>query len=153
MPENLQLSVLPLRDSVLFPGVSLPIGVGRAGTLRAVEAALRRPDKLIFALTQRQNIDQVSIDGLYNVGTIASIGQVQRGLNGMQLQLHGERRGMVVRIQDYQGYLLALVREPEELFPPSADDPAFLALHREARERAAELGRRSGLPEELRSEE
>src|SRR2546422_7413059 len=47
--------------------------------------------------------------------------------------------------------LEAVVREVEDLPPINPDDPAFVALHREARERAAELGQKSGLPE--RSEE
>ena len=40
MSQNLTLPVLPLRDAVLFPRVTVPIGAGRPGTVRAVEAAL-----------------------------------------------------------------------------------------------------------------
>ncbi|MGZ5425980.1 MAG: LON peptidase substrate-binding domain-containing protein, partial [Thermoanaerobaculia bacterium] len=48
MSETLTLPVLPLRNAVLFPGVSFPISAGRAGTLRAIEQAVRQPDGLIF---------------------------------------------------------------------------------------------------------
>ena len=48
MSERLTIPVLPLRDVVLFPGVTAPIGAGRPGTLRAIEAALATPDKLVF---------------------------------------------------------------------------------------------------------
>jgi len=41
MSERLTLPVLPLREVVLFPGVSIPIGAGRPATLRAIEAALK----------------------------------------------------------------------------------------------------------------
>src|SRR5204862_1653003 len=76
MSERLTLPVLPLREVVLFPGVTTPIGAGRPGTVRAVEAALNHPDKLIFALCQRDNTEQVSSEGLYTIGTIARIGQL-----------------------------------------------------------------------------
>jgi len=149
MAERLTLPVLPLREVVLFPGVTAPIGAGRPGTLRAIEAALTTPDRLVFAVSQRQNVESVTSEVLYTVGTIARIGQMQRGLSGMQLLLHGERRGIALHVSEKDGYLVSVVREAEEMLPLRPDEPAFVALHREARARAAELGQKSGLPEEV----
>lgn len=147
--DRLVLPVLPLREVVLFPGTTAPIGAGRPATLRAIEAALATPDRLIFAVSQRQNVEQVNPEGLYTIGTIARIGQMQRGLAGMQLLLHGERRGIAMHVSDKTGYLESIVREAEEMAPLDSNDAAFVALYREARSRAAELGQKSGLPEEV----
>jgi len=149
MSERLTLPVLPLRDVVLFPGVSTPIGAGRPSTLRAIEAALKTDAHLIFAVSQRENADHVTPGVLYTTGTIAKISQIQRGLGGVQLLLHGEGRGTAVHYTETGGHLEAVVREVEDLPPINPDDPAFVALHREARERAAELGQKSGLPEDV----
>jgi ATP-dependent Lon protease len=149
MAERLTLPVLPLREVVLFPGVTAPIGAGRPATLRAIEAALAGPDRLVFAVSQRQNVESVTSEALYTIGTIARIGQLQRGLSGMQLLLHGERRGIAIHYSERDGYLQAIVREAEEMLPLKAEDPAFVALHREARARAAELGQKSGLPDDV----
>jgi ATP-dependent Lon protease len=149
MADRLTLPVLPLREVVLFPGVTAPIGAGRPATLRAIEAALAGSDRLVFAVSQRQNVESVTSDALYTIGTIARIGQLQRGLSGMQLLLNGERRGIAIHYSERDGYLQAIVREAEEMLPLKAEDPAFVALHREARTRAAELGQKSGLPEEV----
>src|SRR4026209_410501 len=149
MAERLTLPVLPLREVVLFPGVAAPIGAPAPATRRAIEAALAGPDRLVFAVSQRQNVESVSSDVLYTIGTIARIGQLQRGLSGMQLLLHGERRGIAIHYSDREGYLQAVVREADEMSPLNAEDPAFVALHREARVRAAELGQKSGLPGEV----
>jgi len=149
MSERLTLPVLPLREVVLFPGVTAPIGAGRPATLRAIEAALATPERLVFAVSQRQNVESVSSDVLYTIGTIARIGQLQRGLSGMQLLLHGERRGIAIHYSEKEGYLQSVVREAEEMLPLNPEDPAFVALHREARVRAAELGQKSGLPDEV----
>jgi len=65
------------------------------------------------------------------------------------LLLHGERRGIAIHYTDKEGYLQAVVREAEEMLPLNLEDPAFVALHREARARAAELGQKSGLPDEV----
>ncbi|HTD71257.1 MAG TPA: endopeptidase La [Gemmatimonadales bacterium] len=149
MSERLTLPVLPLREVVLFPGVSTPVGAGRPATLRAIEAALKSDARLIFAVAQRENVDTVSPDVLYTTGTIAKISQIQRGLGGVQLLLHGERRGTALHYTDNGRYLEAVVHEVDDLPPLKADDPAFVGLHREARERAAELGQKSGLPEDV----
>ncbi len=149
MSERMTLPVLPLREVVLFPGVTAPIGAGRPGTLRAIEAALTTPDKLVFAVSQRQNVETVTPEVLYTIGTIARIGQMQRGLAGMQLLLHGEKRGIAIHFTDREGFLQTIVREAEEMLPLNPEDPAFVGLYREARTRAAELGQKSGLPEEV----
>jgi ATP-dependent Lon protease len=149
MADRLTLPVLPLREVVLFPGVTAPIGAGRPATLRAIEAALAGPDRLVFAVSQRQNVENVTSEALYTIGTIARIGQLQRGLSGMQLLLHGERRGIAIHYSERDGYLQTIVREAEEMLPLQAEDPAFVALHREARARAAELGQKSGLPDDV----
>ena len=149
MSERMTLPVLPMRDAVLFPGVSSPIGAGRPATLRAIEAALKQESRLIFAVAQKENVDQVTPGLLYTTGTIARIGQVQRGLAGVQLILHGEGRGTALHYLETGGHLQAVVRELPDLPPLNPDDAAFVALHREARERAAELGQKSGLPDDV----
>ena len=149
MADRMTLPVLPLRDAVLFPGVATPIGAGRPATLRAIEAALKHPDRKVFAVAQKENVDQVSPGVLYTTGTIARISQVQRNLGGVQLVVHGDARGTAVHYTETNGYLEATVRETSDLPPLNEKDAAFVALHREVRERAGELGQKSGLPTEV----
>jgi ATP-dependent Lon protease len=137
-----------LRGTVIFPGLTAPIAAGRPGTLRAIEAALKG-DRLVFAVAQRDNTDEPSAEVLYNTGVIARIGQVQRGLGGVQLLLQGEQRATALQYVNGEGYLSAVVMDIEEMSPLDDKDPAFEALHKEIRERAAELGERRGLPEEV----
>ncbi|MGH7614692.1 MAG: endopeptidase La [Gemmatimonadales bacterium] len=149
MPDRLTLPVLPLRDVVLFPGVTTVIGVGRPTTLKAIEAALKSEERLIFAVSQRENVDRVTPAVLYTMGTVARIGQVQRGLNGVQILLHGERRSTAVHYTEADGHLSTVVRDAPDLAPLDERDPTFIGLYREVRERAAELGQKSGLPDEV----
>ena len=147
--RRLRIPVLPLREVVLFPGVTVPVGAGRPGTLRAIETALKREDRLIFAVSQRQNIENVTPEVLYTTGTVSRIGQIQRGLGGVQLLLHGEYRGTVLQYAQSEGHIEAVVVEAQDLPPADPTDAAFLALYKELRERAAELGQKSGLPEDV----
>ncbi len=149
MNEPVILPVLPLRELVLFPGITSPISAGRPGTLRAIETALKSESRLIFAVAQRENVEAVTPELLHSMGTVARIGQVQRGLGGVQLVLHGEFRAAAVHITERDGYLEATLREVADLGPIDGNDPAFQGLYKEARERSAELAQKSGLPEEM----
>lgn len=149
LPRRVRLPVLPLREVVLFPGVTAPIAAGRPGTLRAIEAALKEEERLIFAVSQRENTDAVHPDGLYTLGVVARIGQLQRGLGGVQLLLHGEFRASVLQYNEVEGYLEVVVARTPVLGPTNPEDAAFVALYKEVRERAAELGQKSGLGEDV----
>jgi ATP-dependent Lon protease len=147
--DHKPLPVVPMRNAVLFPGVTFPISAGRAATLRAIEAALASPDHKVFAVAQRNEAENVSPSELYTIGTIATIGSVQRGLGGIRLVLEGHTRGIALRFAANRGgYLEATVQDAQEMLPIDAREPAFAGLHREARARAAELGKRIGLPDE-----
>src|SRR6476469_484426 len=148
MAQRQTIPVLPLRGTVIFPGLTAPIAAGRPGTLRAIEAALKS-DRLVFAVAQRDNTDEPTPDILYSMGVIARIGQIQRGLGGVQLLLQGEQRATALQYSTSEGYLTAVVMSTEEMTPLNDHDPAFEALHKEIRERAVELGERRGLPEEV----
>jgi ATP-dependent Lon protease len=149
MGQRQTLPVLPLRGTVIFPGITAPIAAGRPGTLRAIETALK-DDRLVFAVAQRDNSDEPGPEILYTMGVIARIGQIQRGLGGVQLLLQGEQRATALQYSTSEGgFLQAVVMPAEEMGALNDKDPAFEALHKETRERAAELGEKRGLPEEV----
>src|SRR6202162_1675 len=154
MSETLNLPVVPMKNAVLFPGVSFLITAGRPATLRAIEAAMNDKDRRVFAVAQRQGTEgeAVTPDSLYTIGTIAMVGSVQRSLGSVLLLLEGKARGIATRFVMKDGRLEATVQEAKEMLALDSRDPAFVGLHHEVRERAAELGRKLGLPEEAISQ-
>src|SRR5438045_8403598 len=128
MANRQTLPVLPLRGTVIFPGLTAPIAAGRPGTLRAIESALKG-DRLVFAVAQRDNTDEPTPDILYSMGVIARIGQIQRGLVGVQLLLQGDQRATSLQYTVTEGYHSAVVMPVDEMKPANAQAPAFLPLH------------------------
>jgi len=148
MGERYSLPVLPLRDTVVYPGVAVPISAGRPGTVEAVQDALEG-DRRLFAVAQRENVDDPHPEILYNVGTVVRIIQTHRVRGGMQLLVQGEGRAQALSyVREGEamlhGNLIGMERQP----PTNPVDPAFQALDGELRERAAELGTRRGVPVE-----
>jgi len=149
MAERLKLPVLPLRETVVFPGVAVPISAGRPGTVEAIQAALDG-DRRMFAVCQRENVDEATPELLYDIGVIIQVAQVQRVRGGLQLLIHGIERGQALSYTESgEEMLLALVSPIEEEEDEALlEDTSFLALDRELRDRAVDLGQRRGIPQE-----
>jgi ATP-dependent Lon protease len=140
------LPVVPLRGTVIFPGLAVPIGVGRDATLRAIEAA-HKADQRVFAVAQRQNVDRPEAEHLYQMGVIAKIGQIQRTQAGVHLLLEGQVRATALEYRAAADHMEAVALPVREVAPPDPDDPTFLALYQELRLRASALASKRGVPE------
>jgi ATP-dependent Lon protease len=95
--------VLPVRNTVLFPGQALPLRVGRPASIAAVAAAVAGDGQLL-ALTQRSAEGEATADGLYRVGTIAKI-EKHRGSaeSGFQVLARGLSRVRVIDLRSSPG--------------------------------------------------
>jgi ATP-dependent Lon protease len=103
----------------------------------------------MFAVAQRDNVDDPLPEYLYSVGTVVRIIQTHRMRGGMQLLVQGEGRAQALSYHDEgQAMLHAVLLEMDRQEPQNPSDPAFQALDRELRDRAAELGTRRGVPAE-----
>jgi ATP-dependent Lon protease len=128
--------------------VTLPISVGRSFSLRAIEHATKH-DQRLFVVAQRENVDKPESKHLYPMGVIARITHAQRGQKGVQLLVEGVERARAIEYREVDDRLEAVVLPVQEVPPPNPDDPNFVALFRETRERAIELGKKRGVPDAM----
>ena len=96
MPDNESiqtLPVLPLKNTVLFPHLLMPLSVGRASSLAAVEAALKTEEKELVLFTQKDaSIEVPAQDDLYAIGTKAIVRKVNRQEDSVELLVLGTER-------------------------------------------------------------
>jgi ATP-dependent Lon protease len=105
------LPMLPLKNSVLFPGLLMPLSVGRAASVSAVEKALRTEDKEIVVVSQRDvSVDEPGASDLYTIGTRAVIRKVGRTKDQMEVLVFGVERVVIVKVDTEEGLLMARVR-------------------------------------------
>ena len=152
MTKRFSLPVLPLRDTVVYPGVAVPISAGRTGTIEAVQQAMEG-DRRLFAVAQRDNQDEADPQILYAAGTVVRIIQTHRVRGGIQLLVQGEARARALAfLNEGEAMLRATLASINRSGPADGDDPSFLALDTELRERAAELSARQGVSSEAVSQ-
>lgn len=108
------LPLLPLKNSVLFPGLMMPLSIGRPTSMGAVEAALVTEEKEIIVVAQRDaSAESPSADNLFTVGTRAVIRKVARPKEDhIDVLVYGVERVVVIKIDEPNGnkYFSARVR-------------------------------------------
>lgn len=149
LEERTRLPVLPLRGTVVFPSVAAPIAAGREKTLAAIEHALQGSKRLIAVSQLDAETEDPTPEGLYRIGTICRIAQMQRVPGGIQLVVQGTGRGAVLEFTEREEFLEAVVRRVQDMAPLDDEDSTYAALHKEVRERAAQLSRLRGVPKEI----
>jgi ATP-dependent Lon protease len=116
--QTRNLPVLPIKNTVLYPYLLLPLTVGRDRSLAAVEAAIASEDKTLFVVAQKDaRVEDANFDQLYTVGTEAVIKRMERGDKMIQMIVQGTRRMEIIEPTQTTPYLQARVRavpEPQD---------------------------------------
>lgn len=131
LPEQLEIAVLPLQNTTLFPETVVPLAVGRERSTRAVEAALATEQKLIACITTKtDNVtgDDATPADLYQIGTIVNIKRMMRNEGIMQLIVQGMSRFEIIEWTGEQPYLKAKIAILPDL--RRVDDEEIEALKR-----------------------
>ena len=115
------LPILPLRNTVLFPGVVIPITVGRDKSLRLVQEVYKK-NKILGAVAQRDSsIDDPELDDLFEIGTVAQILKILEMPDGTtSVILQGRKRFKINDLFTDKPYHVARISSLED----AADEPA-----------------------------
>jgi ATP-dependent Lon protease len=104
------LSILPLRNTVLFPGVVIPITVGRDKSIRLIKDAYKT-DRIIGVVAQKDStIEDPNFDELHHIGTIAHIIKMLRMPDGnTTVIIQGKRRFKIEEVKVSEPYIKASI--------------------------------------------
>ena len=133
-----ELPILPLRNTVLFPGVVLPITVGRDKSIQAVNEAYKA-DKLVGVVAQKDsNIEDPTVSDLEDIGTIAKVVKlIKMPDGGTTVIIQGKKRFRISSITSEDPFFKASIEVlPEEATP---DDENFKALAGSIKDMAAQI--------------
>src|ERR1700754_3268983 len=124
-----ELSILPLRNTVLFPGGVLPITVGRDKSIKAVNDAYKL-DKLIGVLAQKDlNIEEPDPKDLCSIGTVAKIVKlIKMPDGGTTIIIQGKKRFELQEMTSEDPYFKAMIRTlDDDEIPGSENFNAYIS--------------------------
>ncbi|HHF4335809.1 endopeptidase La [Haemophilus influenzae] len=103
MAKNIQrtMPVLPLRDVVVFPYMVMPLFVGRAKSINALEEAMNDDKQLLLVSQREADLEEPTPEDLFDVGTIANIIQLLKLPDGtVKVLVEGQNRAKINNLED-----------------------------------------------------
>src|SRR3990167_2205880 len=146
--NTLSVPVLPLRDVVVYPFMVVPLFVGRERSIKALEVAMAA-DKQILLVTQRNATDdQPTEQGMYDVGTLATVLQLLKLPDGtFKVLVEGVKRGKIIRFLENQAYFLADIELIEDTHADNREVEVFIRSLKSQFEQYVKLNRK--IPTEI----
>ena len=115
------LPILPLKNTVLFPGVIMPISIKREASLELINDA--KKERLIGVVSQRNDNDAPSKEDFYSIGVVARIIKILKIPDGsISILVQGTRRFQITEFVEEQPYFKAKIQENPELLPEEQDE-------------------------------
>jgi ATP-dependent Lon protease len=137
------IPVLPLRDIVVFPHMVVPLFVGRAKSIRALEDALTGDKSILLATQKDAKVDDPAPSDIYQTGTVAVILQMLKIPDGtVKVLVEGKKRGRVMGYRDAGGLFTAEWQEVAETPADANEAQAMTRSIVEQFEKYARLNRK-----------
>ena len=115
------LPILPLKNTVLFPGVIMPISIKREASLELINDA--KKERLIGVVSQRNDNDAPSKADFYSIGVVARIIKILKIPDGsISVLVQGTHRFQITEFVEEQPYFKAKIQESPELLPEEQDE-------------------------------
>ena len=119
MAKNTQrtMPVLPLRDVVVFPYMVMPLFVGRAKSINALEEAMNDDKQLLLVSQREADLEEPTPEDLFDVGTIANIIQLLKLPDGtVKVLVEGQNRAKINNLEDGEKYFSAQITPIETTY-------------------------------------
>ncbi|MDD2928668.1 MAG: endopeptidase La [Sideroxydans sp.] len=129
-PLSDQYPLLPLRDVVVFPHMVIPLFVGRAKSIKALEAAMEAGKSIVLVAQKSAAKDEPATEDIYRIGSIANILQMLKLPDGtVKVLVEGTQRARVIDVFDDKSHLDATIEAiPVDEHPDSEAEAMRRAL-------------------------
>ena len=120
--------LLPLRDVVVFPHMVIPLFVGRAKSIKALELAMEAGKSIVLVAQKTASKDDPGTDDLFSIGSMANVLQMLKLPDGtVKVLVEGTQRVNVLRVEDIDSHFVA---EIEIILSDERDDSETEAMRR-----------------------
>lgn len=111
------MPALPLRDVVVFPYMVMPLFVGRAKSINALEEAMKENKQLLLVSQKQADVEEPTVDDLFDVGTIANIIQLLKLPDGtVKVLVEGQQRAKIKQIEEGEQFFSAKITPIETTY-------------------------------------
>ena len=125
--EKKQVPLLPLRDIVVFPGMVVPLFVGREKSVDALKFALSQEKEIFLATQKNAKVDEPNLRDIYSCGTLATVLQLLKMPDGtVKTLVEAKSRAKITNYLPETGFFMVEVERIREHYEPSAKVEALV---------------------------
>ncbi|MCH2547046.1 MAG: endopeptidase La [Alphaproteobacteria bacterium] len=127
LPQNHMFPVLPLRDIVVFPGMIVPLFVGREKSVKALEDVVREDKRILLVAQKNASQDDPGENDIYKMGTVSSILQLLRLPDGtVKVLIEGLERAEIHKFVDSDDFFKVEAEVIDEIDDKPTDTQALM---------------------------
>ena len=143
--RRLVVPLVPLRDTVLFPHMVVPLFIGRDRSIHAIESAMEKDCKILFALQKDAKVNDPQEGDIYSAGTLGRAIQFLKLPDGtVKVLVEGESRGRILQFVPNGNFYMTEVEELSSSSPLTLELQALMRGLKKLFEAYAKLGQRIG---------
>ncbi|UCH06126.1 MAG: endopeptidase La [Deltaproteobacteria bacterium] len=140
-----QVPLLPLRDIVVFPGMVVPLFVGREKSVDALKFALSQEKEIFLATQKNAKVDEPSLRDIYACGTLATVLQLLKMPDGtVKTLVEAKTRAKITNYLPETGFFMVEVEKIQEHYEPSARVEALIRSIQSSFESYAKVNEKVG---------
>lgn len=146
--DNSEIDILPLRNTVLFPGVILPINVGRKSSLKLIRENNKKGNRIGCVAQRDKRVDDPKFEDLHEVGTTANILKILEMPDGATTVIVQGKESFTLKsvVENKKGYLTGVIGPRNVIYNHDPKNPTqnFKALISAVKDSAVRIIRLSG---------
>jgi ATP-dependent Lon protease len=143
--EKKQVPLLPLRDIVVFPGMVVPLFVGREKSVDALKFALSQEKEIFLATQKNAKVDEPNLRDIYSCGTLATVLQLLKMPDGtVKTLVEAKSRARITNYLPETGFFMVEVERTREHYEPSAKVEALIRSIQSSFESYAKVNEKVG---------
>jgi ATP-dependent Lon protease len=108
--KYIKINILPLRDTIIYPHMVIPLFVGRKKSIKCIENAIKKDKKIMLVTQKKYSKNKTTIKDLYKIGTISNILQLLKLPDGtVKILIEGLTRAKIIKLGDKNNNFLGKV--------------------------------------------
>ncbi|CAL4323336.1 Lon protease [Buchnera aphidicola (Chaitophorus sp. 3695)] len=108
--KYVEINILPLRDTIIYPHMVVPLFVGRKKSIQYIENAVKKDKKIMLVTQKKHSKNKPNIKDLYKIGTISNILQLLKLPDGtVKILIEGLKRAKIIELGDKENNFLGKV--------------------------------------------
>ncbi|WP_343189864.1 endopeptidase La [Buchnera aphidicola] len=127
--KSVNMSLLPLRDIVVYPNMIISLFIGRKKSIKCIKKIIKNKEKIFLIAQKKPNVEDPKENDLFKVGTVAKILQILKLSNGtIKILVEGLERAKIIKLEKNKEYFLSKIKYIKTKIIPNKENNILIKI-------------------------